>query len=109
MKNPLFTYSDAARRCAGIVNDAVGEGYRGWWLAIRLSDGGSDGVIYEHRAAAIYHQLHETLCAYVQVPWDGMSLREADFFLKFHRDCYDKGFRLIDPETPEPVMPMNMY
>lgn len=100
--------SNAGKRCAEIVTQAVADGHRGLWVAIRLSDGGSDGVIYFSRAGAITHQLHETLCAYVQVPWDGMSGAEADLYLAFHRRCYDAGFRLSDPSDPEPVMPANL-
>lgn len=105
---PAPVYSDAARRCSDIVNNAVGEGHRGWWVAVRLSDGGSDGVLYASREAAIKHQIHESQCAYVQVPWDQMTPREAEAFLGFHRKCYDAGFRLTDPDAPEPVMPTRL-
>jgi hypothetical protein len=84
---------------------AIGGGI-GCWLAIRLSDGGSDNVPYPTRADAIRHQLHETQCAYVKVPPGGMQPGEADVYLEYHRDLYDAGFRLPDPEFAMPLMPL---
>jgi hypothetical protein len=71
MLNP--NYSDPAKRCSDIVTGAAlianAVGDYGWrWVAIRLSDGGSDGEVYETRQDAIDHQLHETLCALRLVP-----------------------------------------
>lgn len=83
------------------VADLIGQ-----WLAIRLSDGGYDGVAYEHRADAVRHQLHETQCAYVRIPPGGMTPREAEAFLGYHRALYDAGFRLPDPEFALPLMPL---
>jgi hypothetical protein len=84
---------------------AIG-GAVGCWIAVRLSDGGSDGSLYDTRADAVRHQLHETLCAYVKVPPGGMQPNEADIFLNYHRDLYDKGFRLPDPDFALPMMPL---
>ena len=33
--------SDAARRCSEAITQAALLGYEGWWVAIRLSDGGT--------------------------------------------------------------------
>lgn len=101
-------YSDAARRCSDVVNSAVAEGFRGWWIAVRLSDGGTDGVLYASRDAAIAHQLHESQCAYLPVPWDQMTPAEAEAYLTFHRKAYDAGFRLTSPDDPDPVMPLTL-
>jgi hypothetical protein len=104
-------YSDAARRCADIVNsvaiieNAVGN-YNQRWVAIRLSDGGSDGETYASKADAVRHQLHESLCAYVLVPPTGMEAREAEIFLNFHRKAYDAGFRTTDPDDPDIIPPI---
>jgi hypothetical protein len=101
-------YSDAARRCSEIVTataiiaDAVGDTtYR--WVAIRLSDGGSDGTVYASRDDAIRHQLHEELCAYVLCPPSGMQPQEAEIYLAFHRKAYDAGFRMTGPECITPI------
>lgn len=76
------------------------------WAAIRLSDGGTDGILYDTKAQAVRHQLHEYQCAYVFIPADGMSPRIAETFLRFHRHLYDSGFRLADPDVDlEVVMP----
>lgn len=106
MTQALPQYSDAARRCADIVTLAGVASRTGQWLAIRLSDGGYDGVTYDHRADAVRHQLHETQCAYVKIPPGGMTPREAEAFLGYHRALYDAGFRLPDPEFALPLMPL---
>jgi len=91
---------DAAARCADIVRQAIVDGHVSKWLAIRLSDGGSDGVAYDTREEAVRHQLHETQCGYVKVRLDNYPPREALSFLRWHRMAYDAGARLPDPEAP---------
>lgn len=103
---PLGVYSDAARRCSDTINThllADREGNVGRWVAIRLSDGGSDGVVYDERADAIRHQLHETQCAYVFITPDGMGYREAEIFLQYNRRLYDAGMRMPDPHRSSPM------
>lgn len=68
------------------------------WVAIRLSDGKSDGVLYDTRGDAIRHQLHMTQCAYVCVPPGGMNPCQAESFMRMHRLAYDAGAQLIDPD-----------
>lgn len=70
----------------------------GRWIACKLSDGSSDGVLYETRNDAIKHQLHELQCCYIKIPFDGMSEKDAWHFLKIHRQVYDAGFKMTDPE-----------
>jgi hypothetical protein len=96
----MIEYIDAANRCSDLVAlhlSADLEGARNSWVAIRLSDGGSDGVLYETRDSAICHQLHETQCAYLKIPPGGITVREAMSYLHFHRQTYDAGFRLVKP------------
>jgi hypothetical protein len=102
----LHPYSDAARRCSDHVTLAATCGKTGYWMAIRLSDGGSDGIFYDRRADAVRHQLHEKLCAYVKIPPGAMTPKEAEMFLGYHRALYDAGFRLPDPEFSMPLMPL---
>lgn len=86
--------SDAGKRASDIVTNALlvdPRGNRGRIVAIRLSDGGSDGVIYDNVADAANSQLHYKACAYVRIPGDGMSPREADIWIAYHRKCYDGG------------------
>lgn len=93
-------YSDAARRCSDIVRQAIVDKHAGKWFAVRLSDGGSDGVPYDTKGDAVNHQLHEQQCAYVKIPVDDMTPRAADLFLRVNRQLYDAGMRLADPEGP---------
>jgi hypothetical protein len=79
------------------------------WVAIRLSDGGSDGVLYPRKALAVRHQLHEYQCAYIKIPMAGVSAREAEIFLRFNRMLYNAGHRLADPDKDiEVIMPLGM-
>ena len=99
-ENPLGVYSDSARRCSDIINmhvTALGFAVFGKWAAIRLSDGGSDNVVYDSKADAVRHQLHEQQCAYVMIPADGMSPQNAEIFLEFNRKLRDNGMRMSDP------------
>lgn len=92
-------YSDAARRMADAVNlhlAAVGLAAVGKWVACRMSDGVSDGVLYDTRREAVAHQFHEQFCAYVHVPVTGMTPRQAENYLAFTRQCYDNGIRTIN-------------
>lgn len=73
------------------------------WVAIRLSDGGSDGVMYDTKREAVRHQLHESTCAYFcfrTAPNGFSSKKDAAVFLAYHRAAYDAGFRLPDPDDP---------
>jgi hypothetical protein len=66
-------------------------GNRGRWVAIRLSDGGSDGVVYDSVAVAAAFQLHYRQCAYVRIATGGIGPRECDVILAYHRRVYDSG------------------
>lgn len=98
-------FADAARRCSDRIRLDIVAGNAGKYAAIRLSDGGSDGVCYDTRRDAIRHQLHETLCAYVKIPADDMPPEDAAIFLQMHRKVYDAGHRFIDPDGPEILTP----
>jgi hypothetical protein len=101
--NPVI--SDSARRFRDIVNGYVVSWDRDElihkWIAVRLADGGTDGVLYDSKRLAVYHQLDEFLCAYVSFKnlQSGISLGEAEIFLRFNREAYDRGFRLPDPDA----------
>lgn len=101
---PNSGYSDAAKRASDIVNSYVTftphDQLIRSWLAIRLSDGGYDGNLYESKREAVRHQLDEFLCAYVCLKnlQGGSTPREMEIFLKFNRDAYEAGFRLPDPD-----------
>lgn len=108
--NPLLPYSTAAHRASGIVNQMIVDGKSGQWVAIKLSDGDSDKIAYETKSDAIRHQLHEHQCAYVCIPPDQFSPRAAENYLKVHRQMYDAGYRLADPDMAvSPVLPQRSY
>jgi len=102
--SPGVGYSDAAKRASDIVNAYVTfvppEELRHKWVAIRLADGGYDGVLYDSKQDAVRHQLDEYLCAYVcfRNLLMGANPKDMELFLKFNRDAYDAGFRLPDPD-----------
>lgn len=108
---PLGVYDDASRRCADTVNLHIhaDRGNVGKYVAIRLSDGGSDNTVYNTKADAVNHQLHETQCAYVRIPPDGMTVAEAASYLQFNRNAYDAGFRLSDPDFIPTMSPSSTY
>jgi hypothetical protein len=84
---------------------------RNTWIAVKLADGGFDGNLYATREEAIRHQLHESLCSYV---WMGNFLQGAKpldcaIYLEVHRQAYDEGMRLHEPEAPQIIMPTAAY
>lgn len=93
--------TDAGRRLSEIVTLAIMGGHARRWIAARLSDGGTDGVIYDSHADALRHQLHWRQCAFVSIPLDHMGVAEASDFLRICRELYDRGVRIADPDNPE--------
>lgn len=97
-----FDHTDAAKRCSDIYElhrVALGDDAIGKWFAVALFDGDSDGTAYDGKQECIRHQHHnEQHYAYIQINPGGMSPCEAEAFLKIHREMYDKGMRLADPD-----------
>lgn len=110
---PFGLYSDAARRIADAHNLVLltnGRSVAGKWIACKLSDGTSDGVLYDSRTHAVRHQLHEKQCAYLQIQPEPMSNQEAAAYLRFVRDVYDAGLSMPDPDNPDrEVMPQYQF
>lgn len=102
-----LTPSDEAKRFSGIVNALISFSspfeLRRSWLAIRLSDGGYDGTIYDTRADAIRHQSDERLCAYFPIGnfMNGLSPLDAQILLDVQRHAYDQGLRITDEKDPD--------
>jgi hypothetical protein len=109
---------DAAKRAFDILrglavfNDYDTRVRQSPYVAIRLSDGGSDQQLYDTKQDAVRHQLHETACAYFcfrESPNGFSSPKDAAIFLAYHRMAYDRGHRLPDPDDmhggPDLVMP----
>lgn len=72
------------------------------WVAIRLSDGGSDGQIYDTKRDAVRHQNYEQQCMYVSfgsmLAAGGSNARELAIMINYHRRIYQNGGRLVDPD-----------
>lgn len=102
--------TDEGRRCSEAVNTALMLGACGKWVAVRLSDGRSDGGMYDTKKDAIrlapwdLNLLHETQAVYIKVPPGGMPPEEATAFLEVNRKLYSAGMRLADPDL-EVIMP----
>lgn len=106
---------DAAKRMSGIINAYVTFvplwELRTKWIAVRLQDGGTDGALYDTREDAITHQLDERFCAYVcmMTMLDGAKPLDCAIFLEFHRQAYDAGMRLHEPEAPQLLVSTSAY
>lgn len=109
--------SDEAKRCYDIVNSYVAfmppDQLKRSWVAIRLSDGGHDGNLYQSKRDAVRKQSNEFQCAYFSYrnsPGGFANKKEAQVFLDFNRLAYDAGFRLADPDDrsggKELIMPV---
>jgi hypothetical protein len=97
---------DTARRAADQLNVhllAHGSEAHGKFVAIRLSDGGSDGVLYETRYDAVRHQLHASQCVYARVTVGGASPKAMWVLMVYMRQIYDAGGRF---ETEAPRLPL---
>ena len=97
--NYQFRTQDAAKRMHDTIrlHQTVlsrGEILAGRFVAIRLADGGSDGVAYTSRAEAIEHQRHNmSRCGYFQIPLERWSEKTCDVLLWYVRAAYDAGHR----------------
>lgn len=99
--------TDEGRRLSDAVTLALSVGGVGCWVAARLSDGGTDGNVYDTRADAIRHQLHEDQCCYLIIPPTGMPPAEASAYIAFNRRRVAAGMKMVDPEQQAP-MPLMM-
>ena len=111
MSGAGFGFSDDAKRMCDEINvhyaaDPMNAAYR--WVAIRLSDGGSDHVLYDTRADAVSHQSDSRLCCYVQIPPTGAQERECEPALRFARWAFSNGYKVTDPTDPTLIMPNSM-
>ena len=106
---------DAAKRMAGIINSLVVFvplwELKTKWIAIKLQDGSYDGTLYDTREDAIRHQLDERFCAYVCMGGmlSGAKVLDCAIYLEVHRQAYDSGMRLHEPEAPQIIMPVSVY
>lgn len=95
-------HSDAARRLSYAYNThylSMGDRLEtaGRWFAARLTDGSTNGTLYDTKRDAVRHT-DEKYHVYVCVKPTSMSPCEAEAYLSLHRKLYDRGVRLADPE-----------
>lgn len=99
--NTYGRYRDetAARRMDGWLRLhhqalTVEERAAGRWVAIRLSDGDSDGVVYDTRQDAMNHQFHPLMCLYHKIGLgEAPGPAACDVLLWYTRLAYDNGNR----------------
>lgn len=102
LREPLGNHSDAAKRVSDqykLHRVAMGMAATGKWFAARLTDGTSDGVLYDNKRDAVRHQHHnEKYFAFICIAPSDMSVCDADIFIKTQRTLYDAGLRMSDPD-----------
>lgn len=99
--------SDAARRLSDVVTLhmlATNGECAGSWVAAKLSDGSTDGCLYDTRPDAVRH--HPDYHCYIVIPPDGMGVYPAKVLINFARVLHANGMRMEDPER-EFVVPSN--
>jgi hypothetical protein len=99
---PGVEHEDAAKRISDtyrLHRLADHFGSIGKWFASRLSDGTSDGVLYDLKVECISHQHHnEKFFAFVRVGPHDMNVCESQTFLNVQRRLSEKGIGVIDPD-----------
>lgn len=97
-----FGHSDSAKRLCDMYNlHRIGAGIDcvGKWFAAALSDGRSDGVLYDNKQECVRHQHHnEQHYTYIKMAPSSMNECEAEVMLKTARNLYDMGLRMVDPD-----------
>lgn len=102
-----FPHSDAAKRISDALNlhwaAAIAGGFDSIirkWVAFRLADGTGGMQLYDSKRDAVRHHksLDENLFMYLCLAPGGMGICEADLQLRIHRQLYDNGARLADPD-----------
>lgn len=96
--------TDAARRMSDIVNAMIT--FHGpfeiasKFMSFRLTDGTSDGALYDTKREAVRHVSNEKYFAFFcfRSAMGGMSPKDAQIFLDVHRHAYDNGGHLADPD-----------
>lgn len=96
---------DAAKRASDILNEIIlgttFDNIASKFVAIRLRDGSSDRILYDSFRDCVRGQSDEFTNAYIALRnlRHGTRPEEMVRILQYHRDAYDKGFRLPDPDS----------
>lgn len=98
--------SEAGRHLSDAVREAHTRGGEGRWIAARLEDGRTDGVLYDTKADAVRLTGNRgDDHAYLRVPPGQMPPAEATGWLDLHRRMYAAGMDLRDPDR-DVIMPV---
>ena len=101
-------WTDDAKRLAGSVNLHVFLGNVGQFAAYKLQDVSTDNTPYPSRSEACRILWpNESYYFFVCIPPGGMTLKEAESFLRYNRALYAAGYRMPDPDMVDciPTMP----
>lgn len=77
------------------------------WMAIRLSDGSCDNVLYDTKADAVNHVVDERWFMYICFSGlgpAGAKPSEVAKLILFWREAYEAGGRFIAPDERAPIM-----
>lgn len=84
--------SYALHRLADPINSV------GKWFAFRLTDGGSDGTLYDTKSDAVRHQHNnERYYGFIRI-MPSMQLPDFQGYLDLQRKLFDKGLKMADPD-----------
>lgn len=96
-------HTDAARRISDATflhRAALGWDAVGKFIACRMSDGTGGNTLYDtHYDAVRMHPNESDLYVYIRLRNEGMSVCDAEIFLKVARQAYEAGFRMTDPDN----------
>src|SRR6266498_2194640 len=92
--------TDDAKRIVDMYALHQVAGMIGKWMAVRYSEGSSDGIAYDSWKDARAHQptFYQDLVFPIQIQHDSLSLDGAQRILNYWRKCFAAGFRAPDPD-----------
>lgn len=106
---------DSGKRMADTVNLIIASNT--WdtivnsWIAISLEYGGSDGVLYPTREAAVNHQSDPRYWFYLSLrnAQGGIKALDAQLLINSQRSIYEAGGRMVEPEAPSLIPTISAY
>jgi hypothetical protein len=104
--------TDAAKRISEAISLAVlahdWDEIATGWMAFSLQDGSTNHIVYPSKSQAVAHMSNEFRYCYVHMRAcaAGMPPKDAQLWLELHREAYDAGLRLADPDGPQLIFPL---
>lgn len=101
-----FGHSDAAKRVSDMINMhwSAAIAAKNWdgiisrWVVFRLQDGTGGTDLYDTKRDAVRHQPDPSRCMFLRLAPGGMGVCEAELQLRTHRQLFDNGARMADPD-----------